>query len=193
MKYRDCFIRLESLNSIVTPSFSELKDVKDKSDYIPSVKFLYAVTRNKQRLEKIVEDLKSTIKEAPEYKLYQEEREKLNVKHAQKDQSGEAKKETVMISGEMRQRYVIDGFADENSSYNKEFRKLKEKFKDAIEQMDKKFESYNKMLDEECKDYIPYMIDESELPKGLSPQAFEALIDCIREEGETNEKAKEKK
>ena len=193
MKYRDCFIRLEALNSIVTLSFEDLKDMTDKNDYIPSVKFLYAITKNKQRLLKITEDLQEVTKETPEYAEYLKIRQELSVKFAQKNSAGQPKIENAVISGQMMQRYVIDGVDDENSTYNKEFNKLKEKFKNAIDEMDRRFESYNKMLDEQCNDYEPYMIEEKEIPKGLSLQVFEALIHCIKEEEPSNGKAKKTK
>lgn len=189
MNYKDCINAYHALNSIKTPSFTELKDVENKNLYIPSSKFLYIIARNKENLNRIITTLEETVALSADFKKYNEKREELNKKHAKKDENGQPLKEQFVHGDQMMERYIIPGMNDEASVYQKEFNKLKQEFKDTIDEQKQKEESYNSMLKQEALDFKPFTISIEDVPEGLSAFAWDGLIHIIKpEENEVQHK-----
>lgn len=194
INYEDCFKILAALQAIKAPAFSELKDLENKQKYIPSVKFMYGVSRNIEKLERITERLKKTMDPTDDFKKYQELREGLNKRFAKKDENGQPLTEQFVMSGnQVMQRYIIPGIDDEKSDYTKAFKKLKEEHKEAIGSMEEKEKSYMAMLQEPAKDFDPFYIGFDEVPEGLSELAWKGLIFIVKVDDEQGPKDEEPK
>ena len=63
----------------------------------------------------------------------------------------------------------------------KEIQKLAETYKEQIEERKTKHEAYILKLDQECTDFVPYLIDKDKLPKNLASEHFRIIFSLIKE------------
>jgi len=134
-----------------------MKTAKDK-DGKPLIKvsnrLSYAIMRNRKRLEPIYEPL-AEYRNLPErYKDYDAERIVLVKKHAVKDE-----KDRPVIND--NDKYDI---AD-NTAFQHELDELKEKYKDAFDELEKNQAEFKEIRKQPCDEYEPLLIDYKDLPE----------------------------
>jgi hypothetical protein len=129
------------------------------------VKFLYAVERNKKKLDELATPLQKlySMPASEEIVEYENERVKLCVLHSNKDESGNAK---VIKSGQSNGRGDKYDIKDLDA-FNNDLKTLVEKYKTAIDEQKKKDDEIASILNEEV-DIEFYKVSLEYLPEMLS-------------------------
>lgn len=156
-------------------------------------KFLYAVSRNKARLDSIIKHLDGIKKPSEEIEEFWKKLDEINKKHAETDETGTVQYITAQIDGVMKKAYKkVIGEGNPESKYTKEVDKLKLKYQDAVDKYEGKIKNYNKMLDEELPegDYRIFWIDFEIVPAGLNPRGMDGCLPFIKEIAEPEGPAK---
>ena len=144
------------------------RDALNEANFIEGKVFAYAVMKNKQLLDKEVELINSNrIVPHPDYINYENERKTVCVKHSEKDDNGEI---------------LFDYNPDGTTSYkiknmdkfNKDYKKIEEKYKDTIEDMKKAKEDFDKFLNSECKIEL-VMVNIDDLPNEVTANFLEKI------------------
>jgi len=155
-----------------------------------NVKFLYAVSKNKEKLDSIIKHLDGLKKPSDEINEFWKKLDELNTKYAEVDETGTVVYSTAMVNGEPRKAYKkVIGEGNPDSKYTKEVEKLREKHKKAIDAYEEAIRRYNTMLDNELEEdgcdkgtYRKHMIDLDIVPAGLHPKAMDGCLPFIKDE-----------
>lgn len=183
MTYRDLLIMRSNLDHVNTTDGT-------------SAKFLYAVCRNKARLDSIIKTLESLKKPSEAIEEFWRKLDEINKKFAETDESGTVEYTNQNVNGEMRKAYKkVIGEGNPTSPYSKEVDVLKEKYKTDIDKFEDGAKRYNKMLDEEVAegDYRIFWIDFDIVPAGLSVRAMDGCLPFIKEIAENDAVVEDKK
>ena len=106
MNYIDCLIMNEGLADVNAPGMKS--------------RFSYAVARNKRILEPVVKSLQEIVEPNADHKKFQEERQAILKKHAEKDENGDPIMQTTNVGGRPQQNYRILGISNEKNPFNLE-------------------------------------------------------------------------
>ncbi len=118
---------------------------------LTGAKFTYTISKNKEILKKVVEEIQKKAEMHENYREYEKERVELNEKYAKRDKDG---------NPEVKDKnYVIK----DKAKFEEEVEKLKKKHKDAIEQREQQREDIDKLADEEIT------LELKTLPIGIIP------------------------
>jgi len=142
------------------------------------VDFSYGLGKNIRNIEPEVKTIQGSLKSSDDYKKYGEEHNKLLKKYADKDDKGK----TISFNHQGRVAYQLD---ENNSEYIKEYDKLKEEYKLAIEENDVKVKNFEELLERECEINL-YTISIHSFPKSI--KRMSVMIPLIREDEEEIEK-----
>jgi len=142
------------------------------------VDFSYGLGKNIRNIEPEVKTIQGSLKSSDDYKKYGEEHNKLLKKYADKDDNGKI----ISFNHQGRVAYQIN---EDNPEYNKEFDKLKEEYKLAIEENDIKVKNFEELLERECE-FDLYTISIHSFPKHIKRMSI--MIPLIRENEEEIEK-----
>jgi len=146
----------------------------EKLSHIRGVKFSYCLVKNKKMLIEELDNIKKSLRvldkiQAEEFDKYNKERIIIAKKHADKDTD----EKPIIINDNYKISDMI--------SFNKEFEKLKEKYKEIVAITSEFDNENNKLLDEDVG--IDFnKIKLSDLPDELSQSQIEPIIDFIIEE-----------
>ena len=170
-------------------TYGELLEKRRKLDsvnFIPDAnnKFVYAVARNKDKMDSIKKSLEKMIKPDDAYVKYQEELDVINRKYAIKDPDGTISFVTIQTKQGVQRGYKkLVGEGNPESDFEKDIKKLKEKYKKEIEEQEAKEKIYDKRLEEEIPedDYRIFFIDADIIPDGLHPVGMEGCLHFTRE------------
>lgn len=163
-----------------------------------NAKFLYAVSKNKAKLDSIIKHLDNTKKPSDEMVKYWEKLDEINKKFAETDESGTVLYTNISVEGQTRKAYKkVVGEGNPDSKYTKEIEKLKEKFRADLDKYEAAIKKYNELLEEEVEEFKTgekrfHMIDLEIVPSGLNPLAMDGCLPFIKDQ-EDKEPEKEKK
>jgi hypothetical protein len=178
MTYRDLIIMRNNLDLVNTIEGT-------------NPKFLYAVSRNKARLDTIIKTLDSLKKPSETIEDFWRKLDEINKKHAETDDSGTVQYTTISLDGQTKKAYKkVIGEGNPTSKYTKEVNELKKKFQDDIDKYEANIKNYNKMLDEEVPegDYRIFWIDFEIIPAGLNPRAMDGCLPFTKEVEQSEDK-----
>lgn len=150
-----------------------------------SARFLYAVSRNKDHLDSVIRHLNKTVEQTKDIQEYRKEVEKINQKHALKDEDGSVQYTNVPMPNGMQRRAFkkIVGEGNPNSDYEKEITELESRYDEQIREHEAKIKKYDEMLESEIPDgdLRLFMIDLDIVPDGLHPRAMDGVLPFIKE------------
>lgn len=133
---------------------------------LKGVKFAYAVAKNTKVIKNEVEAILDAQKSSKEFQEYDNERIELCKLMAVKDESGKPKV--------TQNNFDIE----DKEAFDKEFNKLKKKYKEAIEDRDKQLEEFNKLLEEEVKIKL-HKVKVEELPSDITPKQLNSIFEMV--------------
>jgi phenylalanyl-tRNA synthetase alpha subunit len=171
MIYRDLLIMRDNLDLI-----NVINDVDPM--------FLYAVSRNKLKINEIIKSIDSIKKPSEKIEEFWRKVNEINMKYAEADESGNIQYINTQIEGQLRQAFKkIIGMENPNSDYSKEINNLKKEYQEEIDNYDQQIKNYNTMLEKEIskEDFHMFMIDLEIVPKGLHPKAMDGCFPFINE------------
>lgn len=131
-------------------------------------KTAYAVARNIHILESEMLNFQAMIKPTEAYLAFEDERIKLGIKHAKKDERGKPKTKPNLLTKR-------EDFDFENQeAFDKEFEELEEKYKSTKEFRDKQVEDFNKFAEE--KTIVEFhKVKEDEIPETATVDDYYVL------------------
>lgn len=135
---------------------------------LSGVAFSYAVAKNIRLIQPEIEALQKAIEPSKEFSEYDQEREKLAIKHAKKDEKGNPVIEN--------NQYVLE----DKEAFDKEFEKLKEKNKEVLAGRTKQAEDFDKLLLEEVEVKL-YKVKLENIPKEITTAEMNSILDIIEE------------
>lgn len=130
------------------------------------VRFSYFLAKNKVALKTEIETLDEVQKPNAAFIEFENKRIELAKKYSDKDAAGNPK----VHNGQ----YVI---YDQKDEFDEEIKKLRTKFKSAIEAREAQIEEYNKMLNDEVE-FKPTRIKFEQLPKQIESVFLEIFIEA---------------
>lgn len=139
---------------------------------LSGVKFAYAVARNIEALKPEMKAFRKASEWSEAVVAYDEEREELAKKHADKDQRN--KPMTYRNPGENRDRFVIKDV----DVFEKELEKLKKKHAPALEEKEKQDEAVRELLKEDVEINV-YEIFEEDLPENITGQQLSGILPVV--------------
>jgi len=144
---------------------------------VKGVKFAYAVSKNKRKLEEEMTALHKMQEPEPEYLSYEQELKELAKKHARRD--GNNQPET-QIAPNGAIGYVID---DDNLIFTESKKKLDKKYKKAISKRKESVEEMDEILNEEIdlNTFSFHNVKVSDLPNELNAEELELLEFMIQD------------
>ena len=135
-------------------------------------KFGYAMAKNLNLIKGEVEALEKAREFTPEFKEYDAKRIKLAEELATKS-DGKPMKQISATNPQMEE-YVLTAKAQKE--FDKGLEKLKDEHKDAIAGMEKRFEDYAKLLDEEIEiAFFPHKVSLADVPNTLSVKQMNGI------------------
>jgi uncharacterized protein YdiU (UPF0061 family) len=140
-------------------------------------KITYAITKNKRRLQEIIEDLQKSAPQ-PDEKMQEflNKREDLAKQYANKDKDGNPLKRVIPVAvGRNMTVYDVPDADNEESPFRKAIKPLQEEYKEDIEAHSKKEEDFEKFLQEESE-YVPFMVNLQTFEDEKCPQQIMDLI-----------------
>ena len=139
-------------------------------------KFGYAMAKNLNLIKGEVEALEKAREFTPEFKEYDAKRIKLAEELAtQKD--GKPMKQPSSSNPQMEE-YVLSAKAQKE--FDKGLEKLKDEYKDAISGMEKRFEDYAKLLEEDIEiAFFPHKVNLADVPNTLSVKQMNGIFPLI--------------
>jgi hypothetical protein len=184
MTYADLLEKRQKLNSV---------------NFIPTANssFIYAVARNKDKMDSVIKSLNKMIEPSENYKEYQRELDELNREFALKEEDGTIAFVTIPTpKGVQRGFKKLVGEGNSESKYEKALAALKEKYKEDIKEQEQRQKTYEAHLQKEVppEDYRVFFIDADIIPDGLHPVGMEGCMPFIKEptEGVPEERKKPK-
>jgi hypothetical protein len=167
-------------------TYNDLIEMRNNLDQVNNIeganaKFVYAVAKNKRRLDQIIKDLDKMIEPTEELTEYRKAIEKINQEFAEKDLDGTVGYTFDPKYGRMYRKIV--GIGNPESAYSRKIEKLKEKYKNAIDEHEKKVKSYTDLLKEDVPEdeYRKHMIDLDIVPNGLNPVGMSGCLEFIKD------------
>ena len=161
----------------INNTLHEMSKIEYSESLYPNVKgsslhyqhFMYGLSLNLNRIDPIITSISKVVDPSPKMREYISSRDQLNVKFADKD--AESKPKT--FNG----YYIIK---EREVEYNEELKELNSKFKDAIEDHDKKSSTIGQFMDDEFEfDY--YTLDFNCIPHTLNGSQIFNLIPLFRQ------------
>jgi len=129
---------------------------------LPGVKFAYAIVKNKQKITAEVKALNDSAQPTAEYQKWEKERMTIcNEYCAKKD--GKPVIENRKFTG-----------LKDNKKFEKAIDKLKAKYKETLDDYEKKVKEYNKMIVEEIEIDL-HKISKRDIPINITPKQLEAI------------------
>lgn len=148
---------------------SELFGLYDWLEAVSNIgwaRFAYWVAKNKKIILNELKTIESANEPTEEYKNFEKERIELCEKMANKDENWEVK-----IIGKSYDISDFDGF-------NSELQKLREKHKNALDEMQKKNEEYQKLLDQESVIEL-FTIRHEVIPECITAKQLDPIMAVI--------------
>ena len=130
-------------------------------------KLAYAIAKNRRILDQEIESLKETIKHTEKYKEYDSKRIELAKKHAKKDEND--------VPVEKDGNFLLE----DEVAFKKELEVLQTEYKEAIDDMEKKFDAFNTLLEEEFTTEL-YTITEDMIPETATANEVYTLLKIIK-------------
>ena len=172
------------------------KNNLDRINFIADAdpRFLYAVSKNKARLESIVKLVNKMVEQGEAITEYRKELDTITKEFAEKDADGTIAYLTIKDnSGSEQKAYKkVIGEGNASSAYSKKVEKLKDKYKSDLDEYEARIKSFNTLLETEVPEdeYRKFMIDIEIVPKGLHPLAMDGCYPFIKEVEEDELKVK---
>jgi seryl-tRNA synthetase len=135
---------------------------------LTGVHFSYCVARNKNRVRMEIDAMKETIKRSEKYEEYDRKRIEIAKKFSKKDETG---KEVIENNS-----FVLE----DEKSFEKEFKALKEEYKDTVAEQEKKEKDFNDFLKEESKLEL-YKIPFEDVPMNITSSQMSGIFAIIEE------------
>jgi len=137
---------------------------------IKDVKFAYALVKNKKRIKEEIELLKEATKVSDKLQEYEKKRIMLCKQYCEKDDNKKPIIKNNSYCG-----------LDNNKNFNEEIKKLREEYKEELDNREKQIEDYNKLLEEKVEiDF--YKISLKNIPQDISAEQLEPLMILVNEE-----------
>jgi len=133
--------------------------------------FNYAVASNLREAEKVAKIIQDAIKPGEDFKNFEKGMQKLREKHARKDDKGKPISTKYEVAGLPKVTYDIPNINDPNGAFNKAVTKIRDEFKETIENQEGRLS----FLEKENEEIKLIMVDVSDIPKGLSRRAMDGV------------------
>lgn len=134
--------------------------------HIGWARFAYWVAKNKKIIAEEIKTLESTNELTENYKKFDKERIELCEKFANKDENWEAK-----IVGKSYDISDLEGF-------NSELQKLRETYKSALDEIQKKNEEYEKLLEEKSEVKL-FTIKQEIIPECITANQLDPIMEVV--------------
>jgi len=131
-------------------------------------KFKYAVARNTSKIDRQVDDIKSTTKWSARFQEYYQKRIALRLKMCAKDGGGKP----VVMNGD----YVLP----DEDAFEEAHKEIAEEYKDVIDEKKVNDEKFNNSMDEMI-DVEVHLIEQAWIPEDISPGYLSAIILLVKE------------
>ena len=141
---------------------------------LQGVRFAYAVSRNINMLKHEIELIDKLTQPSKEFTEYEQERVKLNIEFAEKDDKDQPK----TVDG----HYVINDM----KAFKKAMEGVQKKHKKTIDEREKQLADFNKFLEDEST-FVPYKVKMANVPENITAQQLSsvfAIIDDTEYEGQ---------
>lgn len=135
---------------------------------LTGARFTYTISKNKEVLKKVVEEIQKKAEMHENYKEYEKERVELNEKHTKRDKDGNPEIKD--------KKYVIK----DKAVFDKEIEKLNKKYKDAIEEREEQRKAVEEMANNEVTLELR-TIPLSIVPDTITIDQMEVLSILIKE------------
>lgn len=155
-------------NSALEPLFYAIDAIKD----VKSIKFSYAMLKNKKAIAEELDAFTKTITPSEEYKKFDVERIKLGKEHAKKDEQGNP----ITRQSPTGEQYVIENM----EAFKKAVDDLKEKHKEAVDLREAQLNEFNKLMEEDTKLQF-HKVKLSDVPEGVTQGQLDGIFDLIEE------------
>ena len=145
--------------------------------------FTHAVVLNQQKIEPFVKALEAARKPSDKMQEYLDQFEKLKIKYAIKDATGQplVKTQKDPLSGRDLTFYDIPSSEDPHSEFTQERNDLYNIYKKFIDENTKMIEEWVEKLLSKASEFKPTMIDLSDIPDLVNTQEMRNLIHMINE------------
>lgn len=135
---------------------------------LTGARFTYTISKNKEILKNVVEEIQKTAEMHDNYREYEKERVELNEKYTKRDKDG---------NPEVKDKnYVIK----DKAKFEEEVEKLKKKYKDAIEEREEQRKAVEEMANQEVTLKLK-TIPLSIVPDTITIDQMEVLSILIKE------------
>jgi len=139
---------------------------------LPGAKWAYAVDRNINKLQPEINSLQRAYAiNDEEYKEFNNKREQLAKKHAKKE---DGKPKTITLNN--KREYILE----DEEAFQKEFKKLKKEYKEAVKRREEQMDEFNDILKDEIELNL-YMIDPDYMPEKITPTQVSNIMLVIDE------------
>ncbi len=167
MQNRDVFTLLDGLNAVGN---------------LTGVKFVYAVARTRQRLERAAATLKEAVSPLEAFETYDRARQDLCQENAAKDEQGRP----AQARGPAGIHWVIE--PERQEAFDAATVALMAEHREAIAGRDQQLADYEKLLDEES-DVDLYLVRKEDLPEAINAGQLIKIIAMVHDEDEEPRKA----
>jgi hypothetical protein len=145
-------------------------------------KFTYTVTKNKRKIEKFLKEFDKEREPNEAYKEYIKEIESLKVKVSNKDDKGKP----IIIDGQLSDGtpskfYDIPDKDNPDGEWMKWIEKIKEDFKDEIDEQKEKEKHFVEVIMQEEIEFTPHFVNISDVPKDITQQEMDLIYWMIDE------------
>ena len=140
----------------------------NKLGHLQGVKFAYGIAKNINILRPEVEAIQKAQDAAPEYIKFDQERIDLAQSMANKDEKGNPETNGMSYAITLRE------------DFDREFKKLQDKYDEAIKDREKQMGEYEELLKEEVEVKL-YKIKLSELPEAITTEEVNKIFNIIEE------------
>jgi translation elongation factor EF-G len=154
MKNKDLFRILEGINSCGN---------------LRGAKFSHALSKNKARLESEIKHIQKGLIPSKEYESYEKKRLELCTKFSKKD-----KKNNPIIEK--------DTFAiDDREKFDIELEKLKDEYKNLLEDRELQIEDYKKHLEDDVVNFNFHKLSIKSIPDDITVKQMEMIIEMVED------------
>jgi len=147
----------------LTQAFNNVKDLS-------GIKFAYAITKNKRKIQQELDTLKEIFKPIAEYDKYEQDRVKLCNELCDKDENNNPVIKNNQFVG-----------LEKNEDFNKKVKILQETYKSAIEERENQIKEYNTLMSEEVEIEL-HKVKLVDVPQNISSKQLESIFVIIDEE-----------
>jgi len=156
----------------------KLNDALKDVGKLTGIKFCYAVAQNRKMLDKKIDTMYEVLKDAEEkegYKKFKDEHQELLKENTKKDKDGQPVQEQKMINGQP----VMVPAIENAEEVEKEFEKLKVKYKKEIDAHDETLKEFEELMKQDVE-FSAFKVKLDDVPKEVTSEQMTAIFEIIK-------------